>query len=289
MSASRNGLAPISGSALTRIYPTYWAALLPLLPVFFVVPEFGTGRERDPLNIICSILLIPQAAGSPILGVAWSLCFEVFFYSLFAILIVSRRWGIAVWSVWLSIVLAGACGQLEGYPWTFLGSLYHVQFLAGVLLALALERITIPAPRRLAACGVALFLLTGMIEIYGRPLSMPEHVFGYTTGSVLIMAGAIGAERSGLLHVPRWLVFLGDASYSIYLVHFPALSLLAKVVQKLRLDSWIPSPLLFCLLAASAVGVGCLFHLAVERPLLKLLRRRAARGVAAEAVQRKAA
>jgi exopolysaccharide production protein ExoZ len=259
---------------LTRIYPTYWAALLPLLPVFFLVPAFGTGRDRDPWNIVCSILLIPQSAGGPILGVAWSLCYEVFFYSLFAILIVSRRWGIAVWSVWLAAVIAGAFGVLTAFPWTFLGSLYHLQFLAGVLVALALPRITVRAPRSIAACGVALFLTTGMIEVYLRPLSMAEHVLGYTTGSVLIMVGVIGAERAGLLHAPRWLIFLGDASYSIYLVHFPALSVLAKLVQKLRLDGWVSSPVLFCLLTATSVVVGCAFHLAVERPLLNLFRLR---------------
>jgi peptidoglycan/LPS O-acetylase OafA/YrhL len=276
---------------LTRIYPTYWAALLPLIPVYFLIPEFGTGRERDPLNIVCSILLVPQAAGSPILGVAWSLCYEVFFYGLFALLILSRRWGAVAFIAWLSLLAAGVCGRLGSFPWTFLGSLYHLQFLSGVLLALTVKRVTIPAPRTVAACGVAVFLATGMIEVYVRELTMLEHVIGFTTGSVLILGGVIQAERSGLLSAPRFLVFLGDASYSIYLVHFPALSVLAKLVKGLHLDARVPALLLFCLMATAAAGVGCLFHLAIERPLLHLFRRRpdAARGVTTEHPQRKAA
>ncbi len=128
-----------------------------------------------------------------------------------------------------------------------------------------------------------------MLQVYLRPLNILEHVLAYGAASVLILAGLIEAERCGRLYPPRWLVFLGDASYSIYLVHFPALSLLAKVAQRLWLDTWLPSPLLFCLLAAAAVGAGCLFHIAVERPLMNLVRRRAARGVAREVGQRRAA
>lgn len=188
-------LRPYLRKRLTRIYPTYWAALLPLLPVFFLMPDFGTGRERDPVNIVCSILLLPQAGHSPILGVAWSLCFELFFYGLFAILIASRRWGAVAFTAWLALLAASACGRLQTFPWSFLGSLYHLQFLAGVLLALALKRYTVPVPRLLAVCGVAIFLATGMVEVYVRPLRMLEHVAGFTTGSVLILAGVIQAEH----------------------------------------------------------------------------------------------
>lgn len=274
---------------LTRIYPTYWAVLLPLIAVFLAVPSFGKGHERNPLVMLCSLLLLPLPGGEPVLVVSWSLCYELFFYLLFAVLIASRRWGGALVLAWLTVVGARMGGTLDAFPWTFLGGPYQLEFLAGILLALALKHYTIPGPRCLAACGVALFLLTGMVEVYVRPLSMSEHVLGFMGASVLIMAGVIQAERSGLLHAPAWLVFLGDASYSIYLVHFPALSVLAKVAQKLRLDSWMPSPVLFCLLAAAAVGVGCLFHVAIERPLLTLMRRRTARGVGIAAPERRAA
>jgi peptidoglycan/LPS O-acetylase OafA/YrhL len=51
-------------------------------------------------------------------------------------------------------------------------------------------------------------------------------------------------------------VFFGDASYSIYLVHFPALSLLAKEAKSLQLDAWIPTPMLFFAFAAGLVCGG---------------------------------
>jgi exopolysaccharide production protein ExoZ len=56
---------------------------------------------------------------------------------------------------------------------------------------------------------------------------------------------------------PKWspAVFLGDASYSIYLVHM----LVTETIKA-------PWPLLF----VGAVMLGCAFHLTVERPLLRM-------------------
>jgi peptidoglycan/LPS O-acetylase OafA/YrhL len=257
---------------LTRVYPAYWAALLPLIPVFFLAPHLGMGPEREPSVILSSLLLLPRLDTAFVLGVAWSLPYELFFYALFAALIASRRWGAVVCGAWLALVAVAVVDPFVAGPWAFVASLYHLHFLGGVLLALALKRGTVPAPRLVAVAGAAVFLAAGMFDVYVRPLGAHGRVVGYTTGSVLILAGLIEAERSGRLRVPGPLVFLGDASYSIYLVHFPALSVMAKVVKAVHLDAWVPAPLLFGLLAGGSVLAGCVFHLAIERPLLRLLR-----------------
>lgn len=263
---------------LTRIYPAYWVLMAALIPVFFLAPQFGTGRERQLDVIVCSLALVPHPhPRGPILSVAWSLVYEVFFYGLFATLIASRRWGAIVWAAWMALIawpLFGACAPYQAFPWTVLGSLYHVHFLAGAALALAVRfgYAAVPYPRLVATLGALIFLGAGLAEVYVAPPSMVGRLWTYGAGSVLILAGLIQAERSGRLHTPSWLVFLGDSSYSIYLVHFPALSLLAKAVKLARLDAYVPGPLLFVLLAGTAVLAGCLFHVAVERPLLRYFR-----------------
>jgi peptidoglycan/LPS O-acetylase OafA/YrhL len=258
----------------TRIYPAYWVVLLIIVPVFFVAPQFGGGHEREPGVLLCSFLLLPRPDIGPILIVAWSLCYEIFFYALFAGLIASRRWGGAVLTAWIGLVAIGLVAPFGSFPGTFLGNLYHCYFLAGMLVALALKRCTIPMPRLVAVLGAIVFLGTGMFEVHGGPLDARERMAGYLTGSVLLLAGLIEAERRGRLRTPRWLIFLGDASYSIYLVHFCALSVVAKLAKTAALDAWVPHVLLLFALAAAAVGTGCLFHIAVERPLLRLLRPR---------------
>ncbi len=85
-------LWPYVRKRLTRIYPTYWVVTLLLLPVFFVAPQFGRGFERDLSGIVCSLLLVPQPGHGPIVGVAWTIVYEMVFYAVFATLIANRRW-----------------------------------------------------------------------------------------------------------------------------------------------------------------------------------------------------
>ena len=95
------------------------------------------------------------------------------------------------------------------------------------------------------------------------------------------------AERAGLLVPPRWLVYLGNASYAIYLVHFLALSALAKMSKAAFLDEYVPAFVLFFMHVVGAIGVGCLFHHVVENPLHALTKRffrRERKPVASESV-----
>jgi peptidoglycan/LPS O-acetylase OafA/YrhL len=79
-------------------------------------------------------------------------------------------------------------------------------------------------------------------------------------------------ERAGKLVVSKALVFLGDASYSIYLVHQPAISLIAKLLYPLWLRVKVPLIVPFMLMVVGSVALGVLIHLFVEQPLLRLVR-----------------
>lgn len=67
---------------------------------------------------------------------------------------------------------------------------------------------------------------------------------------------------------------LGDASYAIYLVHFPVLSIGAKVMFGLGLEHALPRPIAFLALLTGAVATGLAFHFIAEKPLLRLLSRK---------------
>src|SRR5262245_28861117 len=43
---------PYLWKRLTRIYLPYWAVLVLILPVFWLVPSFGMGHERDPGAVV---------------------------------------------------------------------------------------------------------------------------------------------------------------------------------------------------------------------------------------------
>ena len=250
---------------LTRIYPIYWIVLAVILPVYFLVPQFGLGHERDPDVIVRAIFLFPHPETHLVLGVAWTLVYEVFFYLLFALLILDKRIGMLIFAGWMVCVLAYP--WFESFPGNFLFSYLHIRFLAGMAVALLLMRWRMPAPRLAAFGGAALFLGAGILDAYVRPLTALEQTLGYALGSAVAIAALVQAERSGLIEPPRWLVYLGNASYSIYLIHFVVLSVLAKVVKASAFDLWIPGTVLFCLHVIAAIAVGCLFHHVIEHPI----------------------
>ncbi len=249
----------------TRIYPAYWVVLAAVVPIYFLVPSFGKGHECDSDVIVRTIALFPHPKMHMVLGVAWTLVYEVFFYVLFAVLILHRRLGMILFVGWTACVLAYP--WFESYPWDFVFSYLHIRFLVGMGVALILNHWTLPAPRAIACAGVAIFLGAGLIDSYYGPLSPLQQTVGYTLGSALTLAGLVQAERSGLIAPPGWLVYLGNASYAIYLVHFLTLSVLAKGAKAVRLDAYLPGGVLFLLHVLSAIGFGILFHHFVEHPL----------------------
>ena len=248
-----------------RIYPTYWAVLLLITPVFFLVPSFGDGSQRDPGVIVRSVLLIPQFYGAPVLGVAWSLVFEMFFYLVFALLLIRRWLGITAFATWFVLLCVGRWPAQ--YPFDFLGHEYHFRFFAGLMVGEVTHRWRIPAPRLVAVAGLALFLGTGSLSVHTNLIGLAARSAGLTLGSALLLAGLVAWERTGLVQVPRLLLFLGDASYSIYLVHYPVLSALSKATTAARLHTVVPHGVLFVAFVGVATAAGALFHVAVERPL----------------------
>ena len=84
------------------------------------------------------------------------------------------------------------------------------------------------------------------------------------------MLGLALRERAQPIAWPALLLALGNASYSVYLLHSPLLSMTQRVAGKLAMG-W---PL--GLLAGVVVSVGCgyLYYLAVERPVLRAARAR---------------
>ncbi len=82
----------------------------------------------------------------------------------------------------------------------------------------------------------------------------------------LIVAGVVSLEP-----VREWpiLKFLGDASFSVYLVHGPALWLAARVLAILYISA---RPVFFLICLAVGIGAGAVCYLLIEKPLLRLFR-----------------
>lgn len=250
-----------------RIFPPYWGVLLPLSLAYFLFPSAGDPSQHDFGNFVASFLLLPYPE-HPILGVAWTLVYEIIFYTLFALLILFGRgmfWLLALWG--LAVLVVNLTFDRLTYPFSILLDVRNLQFLMGILAALWVRRVRVPAPRAVALIGTGLFL--AQLLVFHPVLDDPlVGRLGFGMAAVLAIVGVVGWERDGRLSVTAPLRLLGAASYSIYLVHGIAISAAIHIV------SWLfprDVPLLLPLIALVVSGVvaGIGYHLIVERPLLR--------------------
>ncbi|WP_194134376.1 acyltransferase family protein [Salipiger mangrovisoli] len=271
------GDASCAGNFLTkrvvRIIPFYWAVMLVLLAMMLVYPSAADGRFSVE-NLLHSLFLVPNSDGTPLMiHSAWTLSHEFLFYFVFTALFFSLRWGAALFGFWmLGVALTQGLGAIA-YPFDFLFSIYNLLFLLGIVAAFAHAHVKPPLGWTLALGGAAIFLANGIVHTYA--LAEVSHVLRtviYGVAACMMVTGFAGLELAGRIRSNRGLVFLGDASYSIYLVHGIALSIFTKIVTAAKLNQHLTPFLSLTLLVVLATLAGCLAHLWIERPLLAALR-----------------
>lgn len=269
-------LADYAWKRFRRIYPIYWIVLLIAVPIYIAVPTFGDGSQRNPSVIFSSIVLLPFTRTETIVPVAWTLFHEIMFYLFFGLLLVRRRIGVAALTLWMAASIVALFLPIPSSSIAaallFWISPLHLLFGLGIWIAIIVRRRSFNG-LPLAVAGTAAFLACGCFEDVVRPSTqLLPLVFGFL--AAMASAGLMQLEKAGRLRVPDFLVFLGNASYSLYLVHYFALSLAAKVLYPL----WVrhPTPIFvpFSVLIIVALGAGLALHLLVERPLLARLPRK---------------
>lgn len=258
-----------------RIYPVYIIITLALVPVWFSVPSFGGAYHRQLVPLLLSLLLIPQSH-PPHLAVAWTLNYEIAFYALFGVLIASRRIGLALG---FGLAFGAVCALLfwphRSFPLSFVFGEDNLLFLFGVAAAYAAQRFPRLQGRIaivLLLAGTGAFALLAAAETVGVLQHHP--VFGYGVAAAVAMLGATNAQIDRFFANRKILCFLGDASYSIYLLHLVVLSAFAKVARTLHVPGRLGLNGLFIVLVVIGVSAGALLYIFVERPLLRKLRKK---------------
>lgn len=261
-----------------RIVPLYW--LLTTLKIVGVVllPAIILRTSIDLHSVVASYLFLPvvDTAGNfrPVLPVGWTLTYEFLFYLFFAAALALRVDVLRIIAPGLGVIAAVALFRTANWPdWTILFDTIVLEFVFGVVLAEWTLR-----GFRLPAAIAAAFVLGGFVAVLAMPMG-PENLRVLTWGvpAFAIVAGAVSLEPLVAPALPRWLLALGDASYSIYLSHgfvLPALMIL--IGRFVARGPWAETITIILCLAASS-NVGWAFYRLVENPILKLLRRSAGR------------
>ncbi len=270
-----------------RIIPIYWFYTLGAALLMFVLPQLFRSNELTLRHVVLSLLFIPHQSGadsiSPIVKQGWTLNYEVFFYVLFAIAmaISLRRRVLLSVGVLVIFTLVGYAMQYSGVSFgtaDFYFANIILEFAFGMLIAKVyllgmLEKVyPIVGFIAVPAGFLAMVLLDPLYDSSNR-------AFVYGLPAVLIISGALVIEnRRQAMRMPA-LQFIGDASYSIYLVHgFPIAALRVLWPHGPFLMQGVLSFVLFLLISCIlAVGFGGLSYYAIERTSLRYLRKKIVR------------
>jgi peptidoglycan/LPS O-acetylase OafA/YrhL len=258
-----------------RLYPMLWLVLLPLT-VIGHLGIFGSSPRRWDVAAAFFILPVRQEA---VLAVEWTLRHEILFYALFTLYLWNRRLGLAVLLLW------GGAGSLlffalEGAPWQvhFLTLPNHMLFLMGMGVAWLHLR----GLRQYANITLALGSL-GFASAYWLTLqtSVDTHLltflFGLGASGIIFGLASLKAPN----RASPWLNEAGAASYILYLIHFPLISLALKLAVWLQPRVSLSSELYFLLIILGCQIAALLVHRWIEAPLLSWIRTKGARSASA--------
>lgn len=264
---------------IVRIYPLYLCVTLML--VLKNVPPTET--------LIKDITLVPlfdKANGFvPLtISVAWSLSFELFFYFVvFASIIQAKKNHLK--ATVICFILLATIGSIFMFKETHLQFIFNpifFEFVLGIIICQIFFRY-----REKIYKTSFLLLLTAIVFYillicfgYKNVSEVSISIFGdkgllrvllWGIPSALLVAGFVFFESRKQYGIfkNKLLNLVGDASYSIYLIHILSFPILIKL-NILKLDT-ISGDLLIFILIVFAVINGILVYLFIKKPLLKFI------------------
>lgn len=257
---------------LARIAPTYWLATVFVLLMWVAGMKAGLDQP-DLWHTIKSFLFIPaEYPGKekiyPLVIPGWTLNYEMFFYAIFTVaLFAGRKLRLAILTGAIAgLVVAGQVTRPEGAIAASYTDPIMLEFLAGVWLGVLWTSRVAVAP------GVSVALLIVGIGATGLLAWLaPDapRVFAWGAPAVLIVAGVGLFERARTVATWPWLLLLGDASYSIYLWHFPTNTFWDRLAQAIDAPDWLA----VIIMIAGGVAFGVAAHLLIEKPIRRWLRK----------------
>ncbi len=277
ISAAKLRNRPSAGTFMVRravrIMPMYWLATL-LTVAKIVVDRVPSKTGGFSLTYVaCSLLFLPwrpplgSAAINPILPVGWTLYYEMFFYLLLALVLLLKVEPLRCLAP-IMVVLSVA-GLFRRDTWPAVTVFFNpllLEFLAGFCLARAWQY----GVRLSAKICIPVLVFGFLCLLSGGDFSGSLRPLLWGLPALLIVGSAVFLEPVANGKVPRFLLRVGDASYSLYLIHQLIIAfLMAVCVHAHRVPTHESTFVLLALLLST--GCALLLYRFVERPLTLLL------------------
>ena len=247
-----------------RVYPIYWLYTLAFL---LLVALFGAvaPMPETTLDRISSFSLLRLSDGHHPLSVAWTLFYEIAFYLLFSLLILSKRLGVAAFSVWAVVILIFHRSTANDDPAGVWTSLACVNFFVGMGAYWVHRRLNRLGAWAMMLAALGVFIYAGSHVDHGLAPRYFKLLVALACG--LLICGVAAIESRASLNLGP-LSVIGNASYTLYLIHVHVGSAILKLLSRIAWLHTAPADLIFVLAVALTTGVAVALYFAVEKPLV---------------------
>lgn len=262
-----------------RIYPVYWIVTILLIVSYLVSPSPDKDYRGDLGTILSSFLLFPQQM--PVMGISWTLTYEVLFYLAFVFTFFKKpKYLFYFFAIWISLIVVMLLLNWRTGIFS-LDALFNpiiINFSFGCLVAYFYKKYPLFKYYKLFVVTGFIYFLGAWLIYYTYGGSSDENgypdnyrrVFMFGIPAALFMYGFLYVKTS----ISRLLIHLGDASYSLYLLHGTILSAIVQLIFKFKLSGYFTGFLGSVLIFVLTMTAVSIFYLFVERPLLRYLNRR---------------
>lgn len=273
---------------LFRLLPALWAAsaisavFLLLLPqqTIFPAPNHWFLLYLPPFPSTAELLLAAIAVDRSLIMPVWTIFIELMGSALMPLMVVIALARSRL-SNWILLGMGLACYALAHAPHRLNSLTYMFDFALGTWLASRNWKFFAGKswPTLLGAAFALLFfrfvwfsILSGRaMPLYGYDDPFPMLVEGI---AAFILIGVLASEhgRIRLLRSP-WAIWLGNVSYSIYLIHFPVAILVTKILSRVFSNGTSTTTATMLLMAFGlplSFGLAFLIYRFIELPSIAL-------------------
>ena len=246
---------------LIRIAPIYWLLTLARVDILHGWDDGGA--------IIHSLLFLPSDQ-PPLLGVGWTLNLEIYFYVIFAVaLLISRALAPLITAVVLLTVMSINAVEPEIFLTRYYSHSYISFFLGGIALFYLWGLLPARVLHRIPTAWLGIIIVT---TCYAVQVATADLGHWGSVIPIAIVGSALFMERAGADLNWRPLVLLGNSSYAIYLTHTLVMGSIRRIFPNV-LELSRTNTVWFLAMLALCVLIGLVVHLAVEKPMLRIMRR----------------
>ena len=238
-----------------RIIPVYWFLTFIFALLFFFFSSSFRVRTINLEHVFYSFFFVSNISLSapPVIIPGWTLEYEMIFYFLFSISLLIKNLKLKFIYLFISISLTAF----------FLKEFKMFEFLFGIICALIYLNCHISKKNSFIILFVSIIFF--FITIVNKSFLYNYFIWGFSSFLLVLSLIYLPQIKSQIF------IYLGNASYSIYLIQIFTIPIFYKLSSKflLKLNSDIVA--LICLLFS--VITGCLLHLFIEKPLIHSLKK----------------